>query len=67
MPEQHTPSVCSLLKLHAELGGQLQQNAKQAVSLRVSMKYVEAALTLLQPGFSVAGSSLGGGTAPTGL
>jgi hypothetical protein len=41
-----------LLKLHAELGGRIQQNRQEAAQLRRNMKHVEAVLHLLQPGFS---------------
>lgn len=52
MSEPQSPAVYALLKLHAELGGKIIQNAKEATRLRADMKHVEAVLHLLEPGFN---------------
>ncbi len=38
--------------LHAELGGRIKQNAKEAAKLRADMKHLEAVLHLLQRGLN---------------
>src|SRR5215208_6030452 len=43
----------TLLKLHAELGGKIIDNRKEAERLRAAMKHVEAVLKLLEPGYNV--------------
>ena len=52
MSEPLSPAVYALLNLHAELGGKIKDNAKEASRLRADMKHVEAVLHLLQPGFN---------------
>ncbi len=47
---QHEPVVYALVKLHAELGGKIQDNKREAARLRENMKHVEAVLKLIQPG-----------------
>lgn len=49
---EHKPALYALLKLHAELGGRIKDNAREAVRLRDGMKHVEAVLKLLEPGFN---------------
>ena len=49
---EHNPAVYALLKLHAELGGRIKENKREAEKLRADMKHVEAVLHLLQPGFN---------------
>lgn len=48
-----SPALYALERLHAELGGQILDNRKEARRLAQSMKHVEAVLKLLQPGYSV--------------
>ncbi|MGA3304005.1 MAG: hypothetical protein ABSC72_12060 [Methylovirgula sp.] len=43
----------TLEQLHAELGGKIIDNAKEAIRLRESMKHVEAVLKLLDPEYSL--------------
>jgi hypothetical protein len=52
MDTPQSPAVYTLLKLHAELGGRIQANRKEAIQLRRNMKHVEAVLHLLQPDFN---------------
>lgn len=49
----HTPAVYALMRLHAELGGQIQDNRRETKRLAESMKHVEAVLKMLEPGLSV--------------
>jgi len=49
---EHQPAIYALLKLHAELGGRIKDNKREAQKLRSDMKHVEAVLHLLQPGFN---------------
>lgn len=50
---KHKPAMYALLRLHANLGGKILDNRKQAVSLRADMRHVEAVLRMLEPGFDV--------------
>jgi hypothetical protein len=43
----------TLLKLHAELGGKIIENRKEAERLRQAMRHVEAVLKLLDPSYSL--------------
>ena len=45
---EHKPALYALIRLHADLGGRIKQNAKEATKLRT----VEAVLKLLQPDFN---------------
>ena len=47
------PAIALLVRLHADLGGKLRENRKEARRLAASMKHVEAVLKLLEPGYSV--------------
>jgi hypothetical protein len=47
------PAVAYLVRLHADLGGQIQANKDEAVRLAESMKHVEAVLKLFDPDYSV--------------
>ncbi len=49
----HKPALYALIKLHAEIGGRIKENAKEAIKLREDMIHVEHVLKLLEPGFSV--------------
>lgn len=44
----------TLERLHAELGGKIQDNKKEAERLAQAMKHVEAVLKMLDPSYSVA-------------
>src|SRR5580658_4595382 len=46
------PAVAYLVRLHADLGGQIQTNKAEADRLAESMKHVEAVLKLFDPGFN---------------
>jgi len=52
MAEQHSPAIYALMKLHAELGGRIMDNRREAVKLRADMRHVEAVMHLLEPGFN---------------
>ena len=52
MTEQHSPAGYALMKLHAELGGRIMDNRREAVKLRADMRHVEAVMHLLEPGFN---------------
>ncbi len=47
------PAVDYLVRLHADLGGQIQANKAEAVRLAEAMKHVEAVIQLFNPGFNV--------------
>ena len=46
------PALYALIKLHAEIGGRIKDNKKEAKRLVEDMKHVEAVLHLLEPGFN---------------
>lgn len=48
----HPPAVHALKRLHAELGGQIKDNRREAARLAETMQHVEAVLKMLQPGFN---------------
>ena len=48
----HTPAVHALKRLHADLGGQIKENRREAKRLANNMKHIEAVLKMLQPGFN---------------
>ncbi len=52
MSEPQSPAVYALMKLHAELGGKIGDNKRQAAKLRADMKHVEAVLHLIEPAFN---------------
>ena len=47
------PAMQTLERLHAELGGQILENKKEAKRLAAAMVHVEAVLKMLEPGDSV--------------
>jgi hypothetical protein len=47
------PAVDYLVRLHADLGGQIQANKAEAERLAESMKHVEAVIKLFDPDYSV--------------
>lgn len=49
----YTPAVHALKRLHAELGGKIKDNRKEAVQLAASMRHVEAVLKMLEPSFNL--------------
>jgi hypothetical protein len=49
----HTPAVFALRRLHAELGGQIKDNRREAKRLAEAMKHVEAVIKMLEPGFNL--------------
>lgn len=53
--ETNNPVLSALIRLHAELGGKIKDNAKEAMSLRANMKHVEAVLKLFQPALDTRG------------
>jgi hypothetical protein len=52
------PAVPYLVRLHADLGGQIKANQAEAVRLAEAMKHVEAVIKLYDPDFSVRGISV---------
>src|SRR6266850_3133560 len=50
---KHQPAMFALERLHAELGGQILQNKKDAKRLAKAMVHVEAVLKMLEPGYDV--------------
>jgi hypothetical protein len=52
---QHKPAIYSLIRLHAELGGRIKDNARQAEKLAADMIHVEAVLRMLDPAFNARG------------
>src|SRR5581483_127847 len=47
------PAVAYLVRLHADLGGKIWENKKEAERLAESMKHVEAVIKLFDPGYNV--------------
>jgi hypothetical protein len=47
------PAVDYLVRLHADLGGQIQNNKAEAMRLAEAMKHVEAVIKLFDPDYSV--------------
>jgi hypothetical protein len=52
------PAVPYLVRLHADLGGQIKANKAEAIRLAEAMKHVEAVIKLYDPDFSVRGISV---------
>jgi hypothetical protein len=52
MQENH-PTLSALIKLHADLGGQIFENRKCAEKLAEDMKHVEAVIRMFSPSFDV--------------
>jgi hypothetical protein len=48
-----TQAKFALEKLHAELGGKIKENKREAKRLAQCMKHVEAVLKMLEPGYNV--------------
>jgi hypothetical protein len=49
----HKPALYALERLHAELGGRILANRKEATRLTQDMRHVEAVLKLIEPSFDV--------------
>jgi hypothetical protein len=47
------PAVDYLVRLHADLGGQIQANKAEAIRLAEAMKHVEAVIKLFDPDYNV--------------
>ena len=47
------PILSGLIKLHADLGGQIFENRKRAEKLAGDMKHVEAVIRMFEPGFNL--------------
>jgi hypothetical protein len=47
------PAVAYLVRLHADLGGQIKANKAEAVRLATAMKHVEAVIKLYDPDYSI--------------
>jgi hypothetical protein len=52
-PVKPYAAVCALEALHAELGGKIGDNKREAERLAEAMRHVEAVLKMLQPGYDV--------------
>lgn len=52
-PKPDHPAVLTLLKLHADIGGRMLANRKEAAKLREDMKHVEAVIKMFDPGFNL--------------
>ncbi len=50
---EHKPAVYTLVELHAELGGKINANKREAQRLQACMKHVEAVIQLLEPDFNL--------------
>src|SRR5947209_6158098 len=48
----HKPALYALIRLHAETGGRIKENKKQAAKLAEDMRHIEAVLRMLEPGFN---------------
>ena len=46
------PAVDYLIRLHADIGGRIQENKRQAEKLAADMKHVEAVLKMFDPEFN---------------
>ena len=49
----YVPAVDALKRLHAELGGKIEDNKREAERLRRDMLHVEAVLKMLRPDFDL--------------
>jgi len=47
--EPNHPTLSALIKLHADLGGQIFENRKRAEKLAEDMKHVEAVIRMFAP------------------
>jgi hypothetical protein len=51
-PHPKHPAVAFLIRLHADIGGRIQENKRQALRLAEDMKHVEAVLKMFDPEFN---------------
>src|ERR1700693_356765 len=58
-PNPDHPAVNYLVRLHADLGGQIDANRKEAKTLADSMHHVEAVIKLLDPTYTLRHISAG--------
>lgn len=56
--EPNHPVLSSLIKLHADLGGQIFENKKRAAKLAEDMRHVEAVIKLYAPDFNARAISI---------
>jgi hypothetical protein len=61
-----TQATLTLVQLHAELGGKILDNKREANRLRLAMKHVEAVLKLLDPISAYGPSPSAGGSRTRG-
>jgi hypothetical protein len=54
-PHPKHPAVAFLIRLHADIGGRIQENKRQALRLAEDMKHVEAVLKMFDPEFNARG------------
>jgi hypothetical protein len=47
------PAIAYLVRLHADIGGRILENRKQAKRLAEDMKHVEAVLRMFDPGYNI--------------
>jgi hypothetical protein len=59
------PAVDYLIRLHADLGGRILENKRQAERLAADMKHVEAVLKMFDPTYSVRAISAAGASRET--
>ena len=48
----HKPALYALVRLHADLGGKISDNKREAAKLRADMQHVESVLHILDPTFN---------------
>src|ERR1700733_6432748 len=51
-PHPKHPAIAYLIRLHADIGGRIQENRRQASRLAEDMKHVEAVLKMFDPEFN---------------
>src|SRR5580765_6351448 len=51
--EPNHPTLSALVKLHAEIGGKLLENRKQAKRLATDMRHVEAVIRMFKPDYDL--------------
>jgi hypothetical protein len=51
--KENTPTLCALRRLHAEIGGKILDNHKNAKRLREDKKHVAAVIKMFSPGYDV--------------
>ena len=54
MKDNH-PTLCALKRLHADIGGKIIENRKNAKRLREDKRYVAAVIKMFSPGYDVKG------------